>query len=281
MPELPEVETTLRGIQPYVDGATLVHVDVRNASLRWPVPADQLRQLHGLKINSSKRRAKYILLDTDQGAIMVHLGMSGSVRMLPVGEHDAPGKHDHVDMHFSLPDARAKQTEWILRYHDPRRFGSILLVDTNDRSHPLLDKLGPEPLSDAFNASLLFKLSRKRSVAVKNFIMNGHVVVGVGNIYASESLFLAKVKPTRPAGKVSKAEYEEIVAAIKQVLSKAIRVGGTTLRDFTGSDGKAGYFQQKLNVYDRDKKSCNKCGFEINRIIIGQRSTFYCPACQK
>ncbi len=281
MPELPEVETTLRGIQPYVDGASLVQFDVRNESLRWPVPVSELKKLHGLKINSAKRRAKYILLDTDQGAIMIHLGMSGSVRMVPVDECESPGKHDHVDIHFSLPKANDNQTEWVLRYHDPRKFGSILLVDTKDRSHPLLDSLGPEPLSDAFNADLLFKLSRKRSVAVKNFIMNGHVVVGVGNIYASESLFLAKVQPMRPAGKVTKAEYVEIADAIKHVLSNAIRVGGTTLRDFTGSDGKAGYFQQKLNVYDREGESCNSCSFEINRIIIGQRSSFYCSSCQK
>lgn len=286
MPELPEVETTLRGIQPFVDGAILSKVEVRNASLRWPVPVKELQTLTGQQVNRSYRRAKYILLETSKGSMMLHLGMSGSVRVVDAALQEAPAKHDHIDLHFQqvLEDEGAHK-EWIIRYHDPRRFGSLLFIDSKEQlevdTHPLLEKLGPEPLSDSFNAEHLFKHSRKRNVAVKNFIMNGHVVVGVGNIYASECLFLAKVRPTRPAGKVTKAEYAKITDAIKQVLDKAIKVGGTTLRDFTGSDGKAGYFSQKLNVYDRGEKSCKECNFEIKRIIIGQRSSFYCPQCQK
>jgi formamidopyrimidine-DNA glycosylase len=212
---------------------------------------------------------------------MLHLGMSGSVRMLSKNNVGAPGKHDHIDLVFTL-----KEEQWLLRYNDPRRFGSLLFVgprtiDSNQLIHPLLEKLGPEPLSDDFDANLLFTLSRKRNVAIKNFIMNGHVVVGVGNIYASESLFMSGIKPMRPAGKVTRAEYEKLTSAIKQILAKAIQVGGTTLRDFTGSDGKAGYFQQTLNVYERDKDACVNCGTIIKRIVIGQRSSFYCSRCQK
>lgn len=286
MPELPEVETTLRGIQPFVDGAILSNVEVRNASLRWPVPVKELQDLTGERVIRSYRRAKYILLDTAKGSLMLHLGMSGSVRVVDAQLQETPAKHDHIDLHFQQPSKDKKNSkEWILRYHDPRRFGSLLFVDSVGDSkasaHPLLEKLGPEPLSDGLNAEHLFKHSRKRSVAVKNFVMNGHVVVGVGNIYASECLFLAKVRPTRPAGKVTKAEYQRISDAIKDVLAKAIKVGGTTLRDFTGSDGNAGYFSQELNVYDRDGKPCKICGFEIKRTIIGQRSSFYCANCQK
>lgn len=278
MPELPEVETTLRGIHPFVDGSILTSVEVRNASLRWPVPVEQISALQGLSIQSAKRRAKYIILDTEQGALMLHLGMSGSVRMLSQEDVSAPGKHDHIDLVFTK-----NNEQWTLRYNDPRRFGSLLFIEPNQeqKNHPLLEKLGPEPLSEDFNGELLFDLSRKRTVAVKNFIMNGHVVVGVGNIYASEALFMAKVKPTRAAGKVTKKEYEKIAESIKVILAKAIQVGGTTLRDFTGANGKAGYFQQTLNVYDRDKAKCTECDSIIQKIVIGQRSSFYCSNCQK
>lgn len=284
MPELPEVETTLRGIQPFVDQAVLTAVDVRNPALRWPVPVQRLQQLTGQTIRRCYRRAKYILFETDQGSMMLHLGMSGSVRMLEKNRqknNEKPAKHDHVDLVFQKNNSQGQQQEWILRYHDPRRFGSLLIVDSDDQSHPLLDKLGPEPLSEAFSAQLLFKLSRQRKVAVKNFIMNGHIVVGVGNIYASEALFLAKIRPTRPAGKVTKAEYQRLSEAIKKVLSRAIEVGGTTLRDFTGSDGQAGYFSQKLNVYDREGEPCLECSGDVKRVVIGQRSSFYCANCQR
>lgn len=284
MPELPEVETTLRGIQPYVDGATLCAVEVRNGSLRWPVPTKQIQSLLGAVIDRSWRRAKYILLDTKQGSLMLHLGMSGSVRMLPATNTGSVTKHDHIDLVFSKNGEK-----WLLRYNDPRRFGSLLFIQADHasferhkhESHPLLAKLGPEPLSDDFDAELLFTQSRKRSIAVKKIIMNGHIVVGVGNIYANEALFLSNIRPTRAAGKVTRAEYQKLTTAIKQILTKAIQVGGTTLRDFTGSDGKAGYFQQTLNVYERDKKKCRQCDQIIKRIVIGQRSSFYCPACQK
>jgi len=261
VPELPEVETTLKGIQPYVEKSTLVEVVVRNESLRWPVPVADIESLVGQCIKSATRRAKYILMQTEKGALMLHLGMSGSVRILGSEDTAELKKHDHIDLVFEQADSK----RYILRYHDPRRFGSLLFVDNNEGQHPLLEKLGPEPLSEEFNADYLFKSSRKRSVAVKNFVMDGHVVVGVGNIYASESLFMAGVRPTRPANKVTRKEYELITQAIKKVLAKAISVGGTTLRDFTQSDGQAGYV----------------CGTLIKRIVIGQRSTFYCPNCQK
>jgi len=211
---------------------------------------------------------------------MLHLGMSGSVRVLAADQLEPPGKHDHIDLYFSQSQADDESGVWVLRYHDPRRFGSLLFVD-NTLHHPLLDKLGPEPLSKDFTAEQLFKLSRKRRVPIKNFIMNGHVVVGVGNIYASEALFLAGVRPNRLAGKVTKAEFQRLCEAIREVLSKAIEVGGTTLRDFTSSDGSAGYFSQQLNVYDRESTSCRVCSIEIKRVVIGQRSSFFCPQCQK
>ena len=278
MPELPEVETTLRGIQPYVQGAMLTGVEVRNASLRWPVPVKQLQSLVGSVVKQSSRRAKYILLDTQNGSLMLHLGMSGSVRMLSKNDLEPVKKHDHIDLSFDLDG-----DEWLLRYNDPRRFGSLLFIESgqSQHAHPLLEKLGPEPLSDGFSAELLFSLSRKRNVAIKNFIMNNHIVVGVGNIYANEALFLAGIRPMRLAGKVTRAEYEKLTDAIKTVLSRAIQFGGTTLRDFTGSDGKAGYFQQTLNVYERVDRPCRTCGEKIQRIVIGQRSSFYCSICQK
>ena len=280
MPELPEVETTLRGIQPFIDGAVLTHIEVRNASLRWPVPVKDLQSLIGDKVVRSYRRAKYILLETAKGTMMLHLGMSGSVRIIAKDKQEPIGKHDHLDLCFHQLSSSNENQEWILRYHDPRRFGSFLFIDVNQNTHPLLEKLGPEPLSEKFNQELLFKQSRRRTVAIKNFIMNSHVVVGVGNIYASEALFIAKIRPTRPAGKVTKAEYQRLSDAIKTVLKKAIKVGGTTLRDFIGSDGQAGYFSQELNVYDLDGQPCQVCGSLIKLIIIGQRSSFYCPQCQ-
>jgi len=290
MPELPEVETTLRGIQPYVEDAIFVDLEVRNPALRWPVLTKDLQQLLGQTVLSCERRAKYILLHTEKGSAMLHLGMSGSLRVLSADEKDNLKKHDHIDLCFrrtSIDQEKestgsSSENVWIVRFHDPRRFGSLLFLSKGEQQqHPLLSKLGPEPLTNEFNEDYLFKLSRKRQQAVKNFIMNGHIVVGVGNIYASEALFLAKVRPTRPAKKVTKREYQRLCQAIKMVLAKAIEVGGTTLRDFTSSDGQAGYFRQKLNVYDRDGKPCKSCGNEIKRVVIGQRSSFYCPSCQK
>lgn len=275
MPELPEVETTLRGIQPFVENAQFVGIEVRNPALRWPVPVEQIQGLLGEKVQRLYRRAKYIIFQTSLGSMMLHLGMSGSVRMLKYSDIEPARKHDHVDLVFEL-----NNEIWVLRYHDPRRFGSLLFIEQGAKTHTLLDSLGPEPLADEFDAEHLFRHSRKRTVAVKNYIMNGHIVVGVGNIYASEALFLAGIRPKRSAGKVTKAEYARLSETIKTVLAKAIEVGGTTLRDFTGSNGQAGYFRQKLNVYERDQKSCRICHTKIKRIVIGQRSSYYCPNCQ-
>jgi len=271
MPELPEVETTLRGIHPFVMDAKLTAVDVRNSSLRWPVPVSELEQLVGQRVAQASRRAKYILLDFRSATVILHLGMSGSLRVLDK-EH-VPQKHDHIDLVFN--DTK------VLRFNDPRRFGCLLVSHGDLDEHKLLSHLGPEPLDEVFDAEYLFKQSRKRSVPIKNFIMQGQVVVGVGNIYASEALFLAGVRPTRHASKVTKREYSKLVEAIKFVLKRSIDMGGTTLRDFTRVDGQAGYFKQKLQVYDRLDQPCRECGTVIKKIVIGQRSSFYCPKCQK
>lgn len=270
MPELPEVETTLRGIEPYVDKQTLSDVIIRNPSLRWPVPTQAIRALRGEKILRLERRAKYILLHTAKGTILLHLGMSGSLRVLD--KEEQVGKHDHIDFVFN--DRKA------IRFNDPRRFGCCLLVKEPVLEHKLLVNLGPEPLTDEFDGDLLFKLSRGRSVALKNFIMDGKVVVGVGNIYASESLYKAGIRPSMAAKRVSRARYHRLAEEIKVVLSNAIRAGGTTLNDFTQADGKPGYFSQKLQVYARADQDCHHCEAKIKSQIIGQRNTFYCPACQ-
>jgi len=271
MPELPEVETTLRGIEPYVLGKTLSKVIVRNASLRWPIPTQSIESLVGEKVNRVERRAKYILLFTDRGVILLHLGMSGSLRVVDAN-HEV-GKHDHLDLEFDQ--------EKSIRLNDPRRFGCCLLVDEPVDQHRLLVNLGPEPLSDAFNGEHLFALSRGKSQAVKNFIMDNKVVVGVGNIYASESLYKAGIRPTIAAKNISRARYLKLAEEIIVVLSKAIRAGGTTLNDFTQSDGKPGYFAQELQVYGRLGQACNHCGNAIVSKVIGQRNTFYCTTCQK
>ncbi|MEM7359477.1 MAG: bifunctional DNA-formamidopyrimidine glycosylase/DNA-(apurinic or apyrimidinic site) lyase [Pseudomonadota bacterium] len=270
MPELPEVETTLRGIQPYLQDATITDIRVRNPSLRWPVPVRPLQKLCDEKISACERRAKYILIHTDRGTIMLHLGMSGSLRVLSV---DQPaGKHDHLDIELNQ--------QHILRLNDPRRFGCCLLLKPPVAEHKLLANLGPEPLTDAFNGDILFRRSRGRRVAVKNLIMDGQVVVGVGNIYASEALFLAGVRPTLTAGRLSRARYQRLAECIKLVLANAIKAGGTTLNDFTQADGSPGYFKQELFVYGRAGEGCLRCSTTIKAKTIGQRSSFYCPACQ-
>jgi formamidopyrimidine-DNA glycosylase len=271
MPELPEVETTRRGIEPHIDGKTVRGVTVRQRSLRWPVPADLEARLRGARITAVRRRGKYLLFDTARGHLLVHLGMSGSLRI--VGAADEPRKHDHVDIH--LPGGKA------LRFHDPRRFGCLLWIDGEAEAHPLLAELGPEPLSDAFDADYLFSRARGRSAPVKQFIMDSHVVVGVGNIYANEALFSAGLAPKRKAGSISAERYAALVDEIKQVLDRAIEAGGTTLRDFVGGDGKPGYFKQSLQVYGRGGESCVACGTALKETRLGQRSTVYCPQCQK
>ncbi len=269
MPELPEVETTRRGIEPHIVDKTVSEVLVRESRLRWPVPADLDAVLTGQRFRGARRRAKYLLLDTPRGSLMVHLGMSGSLRLMPV---DAPALfHDHIDI--VLNDGQC------LRYNDPRRFGSFHWL-TSD-SHPLLDHLGPEPLSDGFSGRYLHTLARRRKVPVKQFVMDGKVVVGVGNIYANEALFMAGIRPDRAAGRVSEARYEALAEAIKQVLSGAIEQGGTTLRDFVGGDGKPGYFAQQLRVYGRGGLPCRRCAEPLIEIRQGGRATVYCRGCQR
>ena len=271
MPELPEVETTRRGIAPHIENNTISNIIVRNRSLRWPVPTGLKSKLNNQVIRSVTRRAKYLLINTDAGTLILHLGMSGSLRILPINE--AIDKHDHFEIQF--------KDDTCLRLRDPRRFGAVLWSKDDPADHKLLASLGPEPLDKIFNAALLFERSRKRKTSIKQFIMDAKIVVGVGNIYASESLFLAGIRPTKPAGKITKAQAEELVSAIKKILSAAIKQGGTTLKNFKSSDGKPGYFKQKLKVYDRKGEPCVKCKKPIKQIILGQRSTFYCTHCQK
>ena len=271
MPELPEVETTRRGIEPHLAGRRVTGLILRQRRLRWPIPRALERALPGQIVRGVRRRGKYLLLDTDAGTALLHLGMSGSLRILPADT--PPGKHDHVDI--LLDDGRC------LRFTDPRRFGALLWTSGDAAAHELLAELGPEPLSDAFDGAYLAAAARGRKVAVKHFIMDSHVVVGVGNIYANEALFMAGIHPTRPAGRISRERYAALAAAIKEVLAASIAMGGTTLRDFVGGDGKPGYFKQTLRVYDRLGEPCRRCGAPIRGRRIGQRSSFYCAQCQR
>lgn len=269
MPELPEVETTRRGIEPHLLAQRIDDVQVRETRLRWPVP-DTMARLRGQSVLAVRRRAKYLLIDLEQDVLMIHLGMSGSLRL--EDQEALPRRHDHVD--FALSGGR------ILRYHDPRRFGSMHLLKPPGDAHPLLDHLGPEPLGNEFHGGWLFAESRRRKIVVKSFIMDAAVVVGVGNIYASEALFLAGIRPNRPAGQIGEQRYDRLAQEIRRVLSQAIKCGGTTLRDFVGSDGAPGYFAQQLEVYGREGEPCGRCEGVVRRVVIGQRSTFYCPHCQ-
>ncbi|MFZ0871230.1 MAG: bifunctional DNA-formamidopyrimidine glycosylase/DNA-(apurinic or apyrimidinic site) lyase [Rhodanobacter sp.] len=275
MPELPEVETTRRGIAPYLIGRRVLGVTLRRPDLRWPIPAAISELLPGQRIDAVERRAKYLLLHTEAGSALLHLGMSGALRVLPP---DAPiGKHDHVDITL---ERTATQADRILRFTDPRRFG-CLLWQAPGEVHPLLANLGPEPLTDAFDGDLLWHLSRSRTAAVKLFLMDNAVVVGVGNIYASEALFAAGIDPRRAAGNVSRARYARLAAEVKRILAWAIERGGTTLRDFINPDGAPGYFFRELNVYGRAGEPCRVCGTAIRQVMLGQRSTFWCPHCQR
>lgn len=271
MPELPEVETTCRGIEPHIKNEKVSKVILRRKTLRWPITPALSKDLPGEIINSVSRRGKYLLLASKKGILLIHLGMSGSLRIV---DTDSPAaKHDHVDIVL----ANGK----VLRYTDPRRFGCMLWETGAIEEHPLLASLGPEPLSENFHIDYLFKKSRSRNTPVKTFIMDSKVVVGVGNIYANESLFLAGINPKRSAGKISKPRYEKLLQCIQQVLQRAIVVGGTTLRDFTGSDGEPGYFAQSLHVYGRSGEPCDQCKSTLKEIRQGQRSTVYCPKCQR
>ena len=271
MPELPEVETTRRGIEPHLLRQTIKKVILRQTRLRWPVPRNLNQKLAGQPVLALQRRGKYLLVTTPRGSLILHLGMSGSIRILPV--NTPPEKHDHLDIVLTNGQC--------LRFRDPRRFGAVLFTSADPLQHKLLRHLGPEPLSRAFNGKYLYEESRGRKVAVKLFIMNSKVVVGVGNIYASEALFLAGIHPKRISGRLTRERYDKLARAIKKVLRAAIRQGGTTLRDFTASDGKPGYFRQKLNVYGRAGQPCNVCSTPIRQITLGQRSSYYCPHCQK
>jgi formamidopyrimidine-DNA glycosylase len=267
MPELPEVETTLRGIAPFIEGQTIMALSVRQPSLRWPVTDNIQTITRGQKIGQLTRRAKYIVLSLESGSILIHLGMSGSLRIADPSE--TWRKHDHIEMQLS--NGRA------IRYHDPRRFGCWLWSAAD---HHQLKNLGPEPLSNDFDGDYLFQASRNRKLAVKPFIMTNAVVVGVGNIYATEALFRSGIRPNRAANKISKQRYQILSNNIQVILAEAIKQGGTTLRDFINSDGQPGYFQQSLDVYGRGGERCKKCGATLKELKLGQRSSVYCPSCQ-
>lgn len=270
MPELPEVETTRRGIAPHVEGQRVECVVVRDRRLRWPIPEDLDTRLSGQRILSVDRRAKYLLINAEAGTLIAHLGMSGNLRLVPAGQ--SPLKHEHVDIEL--------ESGLALRYTDPRRFGAMLW-SSDPHAHELLAHLGPEPLTDAFDGDRLFSLSRGRSAAVKPFIMDNQVVVGVGNIYATEALFAAGIDPRRAAGGISRGRYLKLAVEIKRILAYAIERGGTTLRDFIGGDGQPGYFQQELFVYGRGGEYCKVCGKILRETRLGQRASVYCPGCQK
>lgn len=278
MPELPEVETTLRGIAPHLKGQRIADTIVRQSSLRWPVPGDLSERLNGQLIGECTRRGKYLLLEVgkqkDRGHLLMHLGMSGSLRLVPYDT--PPAKHDHLDIVL-----KKRQPGSVLRFTDPRRFGAVLWVDGEPGEHKLLKSLGPEPLGEDFMAAYLYQRSRQRKVPIKSFVMDSHVVVGVGNIYANEALFKSGIHPLREAGRISLARYEVLCEAIKTVLADAIEQGGTTLRDFVGGDGKPGYFKQELTVYGRSGEDCMRCGSSLREVRLAQRSTVYCTRCQR
>lgn len=270
MPELPEVETSRRGIAPFLVGERIDEVVIRDRRLRWPVSGDVDRHLKGATVTAVDRRAKYLLLRTTAGTAIVHLGMSGSVFIV---DRDTPaGVHEHFDIELGSGKS--------LRYRDPRRFGSLHWAEDPQR-HWLLERLGPEPLGPGFDGEYLRARSRGRRIAIKPFIMDSGIVVGVGNIYANEALYRAGIHPRRAAGRISLARYVTLAAAVRQVLERAIRAGGTTLRDFYGGDGEAGYFRQELAVYGRDGEPCPGCAKPVSLIVLGQRATYYCKNCQR
>ena len=268
MPELPEVETTLRGIRPQVDGQLIKRFIIRERRLRWPV-SKQVEALAGLQIGQVYRRGKYILMPVGPATLIWHLGMSGSMRVLPVDS--AIEKHEHVEMQL--------ESGLALKFRDPRRFGSLLFTADDPLQHRLLRRLGPEPLCEEFNGDYLYQICRKRNAPIKSLIMDSHKVVGVGNIYACEALFSAGIRPTREAGSISRKRLFRLVDTIKSTLASAIEQGGTTLQDFSQVDGKPGYFKQSLNVYGV-KGGCSHCGKTIKQITQNQRSSYYCPKCQ-
>lgn len=270
MPELPEVETTRRGIAPHLINRRVTGVEIRQPRLRWPIPDALPELILHQPLLDIQRRGKYLLLQFAPGTGLIHLGMSGSLRIVSKGV--APGPHDHFDLQFG---------EVILRYCDPRRFGCLLWVEGNVAEHVLIHHLGPEPLTDAFTADYLYQRSRKRTQAVKQFLMDSKIVVGVGNIYANEALFMAGIKPIRKAGTLTRKHCEALVRDIKFVLQRSIDQGGTTLRDFVGGDGKPGYFKQELLVYGRGGEACTLCSKPLKEVRMNDRTTVYCVTCQK
>ena len=270
MPELPEVETTRRGIEPFLHNRQIKSVEVHNPSLRWPVPTT-ITRLAAARVQHVGRRGKYIVLTNNIGSAIIHLGMSGSLR---IDKQSIPKrKHDHVELLLA--------NKHVIRFHDPRRFGCFLWHEGPAEEHPLLAKLGPEPLANQFNGEYLFSATRKRNVPIKTLIMNSQVVVGVGNIYASEALFMSGIRPGKAAKRLSRKEADALYKKIRDVLQKSIEKGGTTLRDFINSDGEPGYFAQSLFVYGREGEPCQVCKAPIKKTVMAQRSTFYCSVCQR
>lgn len=271
MPELPEVETTRRGVEPLVKNKQVSYVTIRNGSLRWPVPDFLPEVLPGQAVVGVSRRSKYLLFQFEKGTLIVHLGMTGHLRLVQAGAERR--KHDHVELCFDDGSC--------LCYNDSRRFGAIFWTGEDPLQHERLRELGPEPLSDEFTSEYLFQKSCNRSVAIKAFLMNASVVVGVGNIYANEALFRAGISPRCEAGRVSRPRTQKLVAAVREILTEAIAAGGTTIRDFADTEGKPGYFKQELRVYGREGQPCVSCHEPIRQIRLGQRSTYFCPKCQK
>ena len=271
MPELPEVETTRRGLRRYALKQRIVALDVRDRRLRWPVPRDLSRTVRGQRILDIGRRGKYLLLHLKSGALLVHLGMSGNLRVVRSRTPRLP--HDHFDIRLG--------SGHVLRFNDPRRFGSLLYTSGDPLRHRLLANLAPEPLGPDFNAGYLWQTTRGRRLAIKQLLMDSRLVVGVGNVYASEALFRARISPTRRSKSLSRAEVSRLVRGVRAVLSRAIRAGGTTLRNYLGADGEPGNFRQRLDVYERKGKPCRRCGTPVRAVTQGQRSTYYCPSCQK
>ncbi len=271
MPELPEVETTRRGVAPWLEGVDIERLVVRDRRLRWPVPRGLEARVAGKRILAVERRGKYLLLRLDDGGMLLHLGMSGSLRVLDEGSEAGP--HDHVDL--------VTRDGKVLRFRDPRRFGCLLWQAGDVADHPLLKSLGVEPLSEEFDGHWLWRHAHRRRAAIKSIIMNARIVVGVGNIYAAEALHGAGIHPQREGTRISTARYRALAEEIQETLRAAIEQGGTTLRDFTRADGNPGYFSQKLKVYDREGEACYRCQRPVRRIVSGQRATYYCPGCQR
>ncbi|MEX0958056.1 MAG: bifunctional DNA-formamidopyrimidine glycosylase/DNA-(apurinic or apyrimidinic site) lyase [Burkholderiales bacterium] len=271
MPELPEVETTRRGLEPHLIGQRIEGMTVRNRNLRWPVPRNLPALVRGRTVLALRRRGKYLLIDCGNGWLLLHLGMSGSLRVVP--SRTPPGKHDHVDLLLGSGQA--------VRLTDPRRFGCVLWCGSDPVQHKLMATLGPEPLDGEFIAQWLYARTRGRRAPIKSVLMDSHAVAGIGNIYASEALFLARIHPATPARQLALKQCERLVSAVRETLLAAIAAGGSSLRNFVGSDGKPGYFQQQYAVYGRSGESCRICAAVIRNEAIGQRSSFFCPRCQR